>query len=164
MSDADLGAVIAYIQSLPPVDNPLPPRRVELLGRMMLGAGMFPPFAADQIDHSLPPHPAPAPGATTEYGQYLAHTCTECHGSQLNGIPFGPPGQEVPSPNLTRGGEMVVWSEADFINTMRTGITPTGRVLGEDMPWKYYGRMTDDELKAVWRYIQSLPALPQGGV
>ena len=33
MSDEDLGAVIAYLKSVPPVDNPLPERRVELMGR-----------------------------------------------------------------------------------------------------------------------------------
>jgi len=33
-----------------------------------------------------------------------------------------------------------------------------------DMPWPCFGQMTDDELKALWLYLQSLPALPQGGV
>jgi hypothetical protein len=31
------------------------------------------------------------------------------------------------------------------------------------MPWKYFGQMTDDELKALWMYLQSLPAQEQGG-
>jgi len=30
------------------------------------------------------------------------------------------------------------------------------------MPWKYYGQMTDDELRALCLYLRSLPALPQG--
>ena len=46
MSNEDLGAVIAYLKSLPPVNNPMPQRRVELMGRLMMGVGMFPPFAA----------------------------------------------------------------------------------------------------------------------
>jgi hypothetical protein len=45
---------------------------------------------------------------------------------------------------------------------MRTGITPGGKQLIDFMPWEYFGQMTDDELKAVWMYLQSLPALPQG--
>ena len=45
ISDEDLGAVITYIKSLPPVDNVMPERRVEIMGRLMMGAGMFPPFA-----------------------------------------------------------------------------------------------------------------------
>jgi hypothetical protein len=28
--------------------------------------------------------------------------------------------------------------------------------------WNYFGQMTDNELKAVWLYLQSLPPLPQG--
>ncbi len=164
LSDADLEAIIAYVRSMPPVDNPLPERRVELMGRLMMGAGMFPPFAADQIDHASPTPPAPTPGVTVEYGQYLAYICTECHGANLNGAPFGPPGQEVPTPNLTPGGELAAWTEEGFINTMRTGATPFGRNLNEEMPWKSFSRMTDDELKAVWMYLLSLPALEQGGM
>jgi mono/diheme cytochrome c family protein len=164
LSHADLEAIIAYVRSMPAVDNPLPERRVELMGRLMMGAGMFPPFAADQIEHTSPPPIAPTAGVTAEYGQYLAHICTECHGADLNGAPFGPPGQEVPTPNLTPGGELAAWTEEDFINTMRTGITPFGRHLDEEMPWKSFGQMTDDELEAVWMYMQSLPALSQGGM
>jgi mono/diheme cytochrome c family protein len=162
MSNEDLGAVIAYLKSLPPVNNPLPQRRVELLGRLMMGAGMMPPFAADLIDPAAPTPSAPPRGVTVEYGQYLSHICTECHGANLNGAPFGPPGQEVPTPNLTPGGELSRWSEQDFINAMRTGVNPMGRNLNEEMPWKSFGQMTDAELKAVWMYLQSLPALEQG--
>jgi len=46
---------------------------------------------------------------------------------------------------------------------MRTGITPNGRQLSDEMPWKYFGQMTNDELSAVWMYLQSLPAIAQGG-
>jgi hypothetical protein len=28
------------------------------------------------------------------------------------------------------------------------------------MPWEYKGQMTDDELKAIWAYLRSLPARP----
>ena len=163
LSDEDLGALVAYLKSLPPVDNQLPERRIEPMGRLMMAAGMFPPFPVDKIDHTNPPPTGPEPGVTVAYGQYLSHTCTECHGANLNGAPFGPPGQEVPTPNLTPGGELVGWSEQDFFTTMRTGLTPSGRQLSEEMPWKYYGQMSDEELKALWMYLQSLPALEQGG-
>jgi mono/diheme cytochrome c family protein len=68
----------------------------------------------------------------------------------------------VPSPNLTPGSNLSTWSEQDFVTTLRSGMTPKGKVLRTEMPWVYYGRMTDDELKAVWLYLHSLPALPQG--
>ena len=57
---------------------------------------------------------------------------------------------------------MAFWSEEDFIATLRTGMTPSGHQLKESMPWKYFGQMTDDELKALWMYLQSLPSLAQG--
>lgn len=44
---------------------------------------------------------------------------------------------------------------------MRKGLTPNGHHLKGDMPWNYYGQMTDEELKAVWLYLQSLPKLEQ---
>jgi len=162
IGDEDLGALIAYLKSLPPVDNALSDRKIDLMGRVMMGAGMFPPLAVDRIDHSTPPPAAPEPGVTVEYGKYLSHTCTECHGANLNGAPFGPPGEEVPSPNLTPGGELATWTEQEFFTTLRTGVTPSGYQLNEEMPWMSYGQMTDDELKALWLYLQSLPALEQG--
>jgi hypothetical protein len=49
------------------------------------------------------------------------------------------------------------------ILAMRTGVTLSGRELcNEYMPWQTTGQMTDDEWKAVWLYLQSLPSLPQG--
>ncbi|HZM22035.1 MAG TPA: cytochrome c [Anaerolineales bacterium] len=163
LNDGDLGALIAYLKSRPPVDNELPERRIEPIGRIMLALGMVPPLAVDQIDHSVSHVNAPEPGVTVEYGGYLVSTtCIECHGTTLNGIPFGPPGNETPTPNLTPGGELAAWSEEEFIATLRTGVTPGGHQLNERMPWKYFGQMTDDELRAVWLYLQSLPALPQG--
>jgi mono/diheme cytochrome c family protein len=158
----DLGAVIAYLKSVPPVDNQLAERRIELMGRLMMAAGMFPPLAVDRIDHTSSPAAGPEPGVTLAYGEYLARTCTECHGAEFNGAPFGPPGQEMLTPNLTPGGGLAAWSELDFFKTMRNGQTPSGRQLSEEMPWQYYGQMSDEELSALWMYLQSLPSLEQG--
>lgn len=161
LSDEDLGALIAYLKTLPPVDNSLPERRIEPLANLMMGAGLFPPLAADQIDHVNPVPAQPETAVTVSYGEYLSLTCTECHGENLNGAPFGPPGEEIFTPNLTPGGELASWSEQEFFTTMRTGITPARRQLNEEMPWKYYGQMTDEELRAIWLYLQSLPKLEQ---
>jgi hypothetical protein len=32
------------------------------------------------------------------------------------------------------------------------------------MPWEYFGQMTDDEIASMWLYLESLPALEQGGL
>jgi len=165
LSDDDLGALIAYLKSLPPVDNELPGTNPLPLGRVMLALGQLPPEATvpdvTMIDHDGPRPVAPQPSVTIEYGQYLAHVCTVCHGPHFNGGTIRTDAEYL-APNLTPGGEVAYWSEEDFIATLRTGMTPGGKQLKDVMPWKYFGQMTDDELKAVWLYLQSLPALEQG--
>src|SRR5262245_20539752 len=165
LSDEDLGALIAYLKSLPPVDNEMPTTDLGPLGRVMLPLGLLQPESVRNvsvIDHDAPRPVAPEPGVTVEYGKYLASTCALCHGPDLNGQTVQFNGPPVLTPNLTRGGEMGFWSEEDFVVTLRTGVTPSGHQLKEVMPWKYFAQMTDDELKAVWLYLQSLPALKQG--
>ena len=166
LSDEDLVALIAYLKSLPPIDNDLPRTGLGPLGRVMLVLGQVPPEAIEPdvtvIDHDGPRPVAPEPDVTVEYGKYLASTCALCHGSNFNGQTISEGGPDYLAPNLTMGGEMHAWSEEDFITTLRTGVTPNGNQLKDVMPWEYFGQMTDDELKAVWMYLQSLPALPQG--
>jgi mono/diheme cytochrome c family protein len=163
LSDEDTAALIAYLKSLPPVDNELPSRTIEPMGMVLAGLGMFPPLAVDRIDHTDSRRDAPEFGLTVEYGGYLAQTmCTACHGERLNGIPFGPPDNQIISPNLTMGGDLATWSEEQFFATLHMGQTPDGRILSEEMPWPYFGQMTDDELGALWLYLQSLPALKHG--
>ena len=161
LSDEDLGALIAYLKTLPPVDNELPPLNLGPLGRVMLAFGEAPFTGPDiiLIDHSSPRPVAPQPGITKEYGQYLTHDCIRCHGENLNGQTME---REGLVPNLTPGGETAFWSEEEFMTILRTGVTPGGHQLNDYMPWKYVGQMTDDELRAVWLYLQSLPALEQG--
>jgi hypothetical protein len=114
------------------------------------------------IDHYAPRPIAPEPGVTVEYGKYLANTCTLCHGANLNGHTLREGNNVYVALNLTRGGEMVGWTEEDFITTMRTDVTPGGKQLIDIMSWNYFSQLTDNELKAVWLYLQSLPPLPQG--
>lgn len=160
-SEEDTAALLAYLKQLPPVDHELPERRFEPMAMVMTGIGALPPMPVDLVDQTAP-YGTVVPGPTAAYGNILAGTCRECHGEKLNGIPFGPPGQEVMSPNLTAGGELAEWTEADFVKTIRTGVTPARRPLNDEMPWRDYGKMTDDELKAVWLYLRSLPALKTG--
>lgn len=165
LSDEDMGAVIAYLKNLPPVDNQVPPTDLGPVGRVMLALGQLPPEVAipsvTVIDHKAPRPVAPEPGVTREYGQYLTYICRACHGEQLNGQTIREEGEYL-APNLTPGGELAAWSEEDFKRTLRTGVTPGGHKLLDVMPWKFFGQMTDEELSAVWLYLQSLPPLPQG--
>ncbi len=165
LSAPDLGAIIAYIRSLTPVDNSEARTQVAPLGRIMIALGLFdmesmPLIPAELIDHSAPFAVPPPPGMTDGYGQYLVSIalCSLCHGPSLTGAPPIEPGLPA-GPDLTISGAPGGWSEAQFVSTLRTGVTPTGRALDpEHMPWEYYRNMTDDELEAIWRYLQSLPA------
>lgn len=103
---------------------------------------------------------APAEGPTADYGKYLATIgdCFACHGAQLAGGPFPDPAVTMSVPNLTKGGELANWTEQDFVNAMRTGVVPGGRKLDPVlMPWPEFAIATDDELKAIWSYLQSVP-------
>lgn len=52
------------------------------------------------------------------------------------------------------------WTEEMFIKALRTGKHQgTGRAILPPMPWYWYQYMTDDDLKAVFAYLQSLPPI-----
>jgi cytochrome c553 len=48
------------------------------------------------------------------------------------------------------------YTEASFIRALRTGKTPDGGSILPPMPWQNYAKMTNDDLKALWAYLQSL--------
>ena len=152
MSDEDLGAAIAYIKSIPPVDNEPPSLTLSLLPRLMFLAGQMDFLVpAELIDHDGPRPAAPARGVTAEYGQYLAGLCTLCHGPGFSGgpIPGAPPG-DPPALNLTPSGALGNWTPELFIRAMRTGERPNGQPLRDEfMPWSIFNEMTDEELEAI---------------
>jgi mono/diheme cytochrome c family protein len=161
LSDYDLGAVIAFVKSQPAVDNELPGNQVALVLRAFyLLTGGIPLLAPELIDLEAPRPAAPEPGVTEEYGRYLAVSCVGCHGEGFSGGPIpGAPPDWPPAMNLTPGGELAGWTEAQFIQVMRTGVTPSGHAIeNEYMPWKTIAKMTDNELKALFLFLQSLPA------
>jgi hypothetical protein len=52
------------------------------------------------------------------------------------------------------------WTEEMFIKTIRDGKHQgEGRPLLPPMPWQEYAKMTDDDLKGVWAYLRSIPAV-----
>ena len=163
LSDEDLGAIIAYVKSVPPVDHVTYGQNFTPLAKIMLAAGMLGKLPVEAVSHDV--HvTAPARGISVEYGDYMinTHDCRLCHGQELAGGKHPDPTIKLISPNLTPGGEVGFWTEEQFINTLRTGVTPSGHELdAEHMPWEIYRLFTDDELKAIYLYLQSLPKLPQ---
>jgi mono/diheme cytochrome c family protein len=161
LSDKDLSRVIAYIRSVPPVDNEMPPSKLSVTGRIVMNITKEITFLpAELIPHEAPQPVAPEPGITPEYGEYLSLSCKVCHGLTLSGgeIPGFPP-EWPPAPNLTsgKGSRLPTWGEAGFIEIIKTG-QKHGRTINPDyMPWESYRHMTEDELRAVYAYLQSLP-------
>jgi cytochrome c553 len=162
-SDEDTAALIAYLKTLPPVDNENSENRAGPLARVLFLAGELPLLPAELIAHNGPrPTPA-AVGVTAEYGEYLSVTCAGCHGNDFAGgpVPGAPP--NIVAANLTPGGNLQHWSEFDFTTLLRTGITPDGRQVDREwMPVNSLQNLTDDEISALWLFLRSLPAVEQG--
>jgi mono/diheme cytochrome c family protein len=52
------------------------------------------------------------------------------------------------------------WSEQTFVDAIRTGKhMGTGRAILPPMPWNWYRSMTDEDLKSIYAYLQSLPPI-----
>ena len=167
LSDSDLAAAIAYAKSVPAVDNELPASKISAARRALVTLNRdIAILPAERIAHDASRAAVPAAGVTPEYGAYLATGCTTCHGATFSGgkIPGVPP-DWPPAANLTPAADAAIsrWNVEQFAHTLRTGITPEGRQLNKHyMPWPVIGKMTDDELQALWLYFRSVPAKPHG--
>jgi cytochrome c5 len=162
-SDEDLGAVVAYIQSRPAVDREDVGISLGPVGRVLLGTGQV-EFAYDKIDHTAT-RPAAMPGPTVEWGRVLGSTCTGCHGEGLSGgpIPGGDPAWP-PARNLTQHATgLAGWTQNDFFVAMRQGRRPDGTTIQPPMPWQGYSGLADQDLQALWMFLQSTPGREFGG-
>lgn len=161
LSDADLGAIIAYLRRLPPVDREAPARRMGLVSAIAIVSDRVPDLIPAELLASRPPRlDGSSPATTPAYGAYLVETggCKVCHRQDLRGglHPLSLP-DEPPPPDLTAGGPLAQWSERDFVHALRTGVTPDGRHLDPEwMPWPAFARMTDLEMRAIFLYLRSL--------
>ncbi|MFI5280659.1 MAG: c-type cytochrome, partial [Gemmatimonadales bacterium] len=162
LGDEDVGAIIAFVRSRPPVEHEWPAPKFGPVFRMLVtfGVPLFPAdrIAADNLTIAQPP----AAGPTPEYGHYLTQIggCTFCHNPSFSGgkIVGGNPASP-PAANLTPGG-IGGWTEADFVKVLRTGkrYGDNAPINNDFMPWLQSGHMTDEEIHAVWLYLQSLPS------
>jgi mono/diheme cytochrome c family protein len=168
MSDADLTAVISFLRSQPPVQNPVRPMDVQFKGKLALA------FFVKPQGPKIAPRPVPPPVSDAiAYGGYLVESVAQCAGchtdrSMTDGSEIGPrlaggwlrksdeyPGVTLVTPNLTpdpQTGRMAKWSEEAFVARFRAGKT----YPESDMPWSFYAKMTDDDLRAIYRYLHSL--------
>ena len=167
LSDEDLAAVTSYLRAQPATSHAVPEHRLTLFGKALMAFAITPAGPA-----TMPPVKSPT-GATVERGQYLANhvsSCVACHtdrGSDgaLVGPPFGggqrmdvaaDPTKVFVTPNLTPDPEtspVGAWSEDTFVARFRAGEV----VPGTPMPWGAFARFTDDDVRAIYRYLRTLP-------
>lgn len=169
VSDEDLRALLSFLRSQPPVAREVPAHQFNLAGKMVM-AYMLKPVGPS----GTPPAASPAESATVERGAYIAEalgTCAACHtrrsktdGSYqgpryAGGSEFGAPGDTATifvSPNLTPGrpGRLNGWTEDQFLVRFRAGAL----LPGTPMPWRPYSRLSDTDLRALYRFLRTLPA------
>lgn len=152
LSDADTAALIAYLQTVEPVKNEVPPTTVKPFGRVLTGLGAFDPAAEVRLGLERP-------GTVTrdnalEVGRYLTSiACQHCHGPKLQGQPSPHPNAPY-APSLASAG---TWTFETFATLMRTGVTPKADTLNREyMPWTAFRHHTDTELQALHAYLGTL--------
>ena len=138
------------------MDSPSQETRLAFPAYLLFATGGLGPLPAEQVDHARDIL-APEPALSVEYGEYLVNigTCKDCHGDDLRGGQSSP--DDPPAPDITMSGELTDWRESDFFTLMREGKKPYDAQIDPSMPWKNYRDMSDEELGAIWLYLQSLP-------
>ncbi|HMP32344.1 MAG TPA: hypothetical protein PKD85_22235, partial [Saprospiraceae bacterium] len=169
LSDEDLTAIVSFLRSQEPVTHKVEPSEYTFLGKALMAFGLMKP----QGPTNTPPKSVEI-DSTIAYGSYLANRVANCNGCHtkrdfMTGAFIGEPlaggtqflpdvfsqGYSFVTPNLTphqETGIIATWDESTFITRMRGGRVHNGT----PMPWAIFGRMTDLELKAIYRYLQSL--------
>lgn len=176
MSDEDVASIIAFLRSDHPwvKADPTPTHAQEpaLLAKVLTNTVMRPT--------PLPKGPIVAPAATNTlaYGRYLVvgrYQCYDCHSKnfktnnalhpeQSQGYLGGgnemltPQGKPVVSRNITGDADTGIgdWTEGQLAQALRFGQSPHGP-LGAPMP--KYSRLTDQEVHALYTYLQAVPKL-----
>ena len=157
MTNQDVGRLVAYIRSKPAVDNQVPAIKAGPLGRFLYLIGKIPVFiSAEKIDHNKAAVSEVTAAESLEYGKYVAATCTGCHRHDFTGGPIqGAPPEWPPAANITAKA-LAKWSDKDFMTALRTGKRPNGSDMNPIMPWRNLSNMTDTEIKALWKFLQTL--------
>jgi mono/diheme cytochrome c family protein len=170
MSDEDARSVVAFLRTVPAVNHPIAPRRLDFPVNLMIK------FAPKPLKG---PVSAPDPKDTVAYGRYLVTLagCDVCHtphddkGQPIRTEAFtggwvmvGPWGKVV-SANLTPDPDnyMGQASRDEFIGRFKSfetlggdnaPVAPPGR--NTVMPWPALSGMTKEDLGAIYDYLKTL--------
>lgn len=166
MTKSDILSIVAYIRSLKSIERTTAPRKLEIPMSML---GPLP-------DGNLDNNQMPDPSDKVKYGEYLvnAAVCSECH------TPMGPQGPDfskvfaggfvfdagfmkVAVANITPDSATGIgtWTEEMFVNKFKNNASDAvvNRNPGREnsfMPWSMYGKMTDEDLKAIYAYMRTV--------
>lgn len=166
MSKEDVYSIIAYLRTLKPIDSTTMPRKLEI---PLSALGPLPP---NNIDKNVTPDPSDK----VNYGRYLTTiaSCGDCHtpmGQQgpdmskafSGGFKFSMPFMEVTTANITPDSATGIgaWTEEMFVQKFKTNSSPevVNRNPGRQntfMPWAEYGKMKDEDLKAIYAYLRTV--------
>ncbi len=169
MDPEDIYSIIAYLRTLAPINTQVPESVAD--------------FPMNIIMHTIPqkatPGKRPDP-SSKDYGAYMVNAtgCIECHTREQHGqiIPelafsggrefMMPDGSMLRSPNITPDNTTGIgaWTE-DVFMVMFKHYADSGYVLpgvakgayNTIMPWTSYAHMTDQDLRAIYNYLRSLP-------
>lgn len=173
LCDDDLTAIISYLRAQTPVKHEVAGHDVNALGRVVQAYVLEPKGPTAVPRKSFTPEPS------AEYGKYLTHNvgnCVMCHTKvdmrtgAFDGPIFGGgalhdavdnPKKQFVTPNLTpdpRWGWLQGWTEDAFVARFHAG-----RVHHDSpMPWESFQTMTETDLRAIYRYFQTLPPAATG--
>lgn len=164
LADDDLTAIISYLRSTKPVRNEVPQNEFTVMGKVVKAFLLKPDGPKEEVPKSI------KPDTSATYGRYLVMSVANCGGCHTKrdgtGQPAGEPlaggnpfvEEGLPTltpPNLTpdpNTGKIYNWSQDDFIKRFRMGRA----FKHSHMPWESYNRMTDDELKAIYKYLRTV--------
>lgn len=167
MDGEDIKAIIAYLRTLPPVENAVPASKPDFWVKPII----------KQMVRTAQHQPKPILQDTLAYGKYLVMFagCADCHTQRRMGIPikgkelaggmaFPLPSGIVKSANLTPDQETGIgtWTKEAFIarfkafdaKTFTSFETKDG--FNTPMPWTFYSGMNEEDLGAIYSYLQSL--------
>ena len=154
-SDEDLESIVVYLRTLPPVKNKLPKRKLpENVQKMIVN---YP----QPVYKSIPP---PDFTNVLERGKYLVEVgdCNGCHTSWETPLKPGLFGggmfvigqrDSAYSANLSPDSSGILYDEDTFIAIIKTG---KGGTLHTMMPWVAIKNYTDDDLRAIYRYLRTI--------
>jgi mono/diheme cytochrome c family protein len=163
LSDRDVRAIVAYMRSLPAVNNqvapsqylvPLPPQYgptvttvAEVSRDDPVGYGRY---LAGPLGHCLECH------TPMEKGRFLFETKLGAGGFEFH-LPFG----TVVSANITadKATGLGNWTDEEVKRAIAQGIGRDGGALFPPMAFGYYANMTPSDLDALVAYLRTIPAI-----